>query len=108
VFFEKLDKKSWLLIREKMKKEEYYPGETIYKRGDKAIYFYIIKKGSVYFELGPSKEELKEEQNIETKLSKTNSTKSSENSSMFQSSHSGTVAPLNPQNAVKNNSSDNN
>jgi len=38
--------------------EYYLPGEKIYKKGDKARYFYVIKSGEVCFELYETKEEL--------------------------------------------------
>ena len=57
LFFEKLPKHYWVFFHDHMSVEQYRPEEVIFSQGDTARYFYVIKSGGVYFELGLTPEE---------------------------------------------------
>ena len=59
LFLEQLGPVQWLSFLENMIIEEYSQGDMIYEQGDLAQHFYVIKKGSVYLELGQSEDEFK-------------------------------------------------
>ena len=51
-FFKQLAKPYWIFFFDHMKVDHYKPGEVVYSKRDIATYFYVIKSGAVYFELG--------------------------------------------------------